>query len=149
MSAETETTTLYRIENPNIPPKPDGVVSHEDLIGQWFSPNLPTVIHYLRKSTQTFGHNAHPVDGAQLVMAKVPTEQLDAMHVSLHPVAADMDVEGDNYIVPLDGGIETSTLPLDETLGGLKGTLGRVDRLQEASRRIELLVAEHDKVSQW
>lgn len=95
---------------------------------------------YLRKSTQTFGRDAVPVEGAQLVVAQMPTEELEAHHVSRHPVASTMDVEGDNYIIPRDGSIETSTLPLDETIGELRGSLGRIDHLMEAKRRIEQLL---------
>jgi hypothetical protein len=41
---------LYRIENKNIKSNPDGVISHDDLIGQWFTPSLDTALNYLRKS---------------------------------------------------------------------------------------------------
>lgn len=57
--------SLYRIENPNIAGTPDGVTSHEDLVGQWFSPNLDSTLLCFRKPTQTFGREAAPVDGAQ------------------------------------------------------------------------------------
>lgn len=144
--SETKTVPLYRIENPNIPAVYDPSIphgeltSHPDIVGQWFTPNLGTAMGYLRKSTQTFGGGAAPVEGAQLVVAQMPAEELEAHHVSRHPVASTMDVEGDNYIIPRDGSIETSTLPLDETIGELRGSLGRIDHLMEAKRRIEQLL---------
>lgn len=144
--SETPTVPLYRIENPNMTAQPNRVTSHEDLVGQWFTPNLDTATGYLRKSTQTFGKDVHPVAGTQLVVAQVPAEQLDALHVSRHPVAATMDVESDNYIVPRNGPYNTTTLPLDETIGDLKGSLGRVDQLQEARRRIGDLVAQFSEM---
>lgn len=60
--------------------------------------------------------------------------------MSRHPVASTMDVESDNYIVPRDGSVETSTIPIDDTVGELRGSLGRVDQLMKARRRIEELL---------
>lgn len=85
---------LYRIENPSAYSVPNGETSHAELVGQWFSPNLDTALNYLRKSTQTFGKDAHPIDGAQLVIASLSMDQLETHHVSHHPIAATMDVEG-------------------------------------------------------
>lgn len=137
-----EATPLYRIENPNIQAHPDGVTSHEDLVGQWFTPNLTTAISYLRKSTQTFGKDSHPVDGTQLVVAHVPIDELDSMHVSQHPIASHMDVENDNYIIPRDGSVHIQELPLDEVLSDLKGELGNFMKLEEARRRIVMLAGQ-------
>lgn len=141
-SAQKATTPVYRVENPTIQGVPNGVTSHEDLVGQWFSPNIDTALNYLRKSTQTFGKDARPVDGAMLVVAHVPTAQLDELHVSRHPVAASMDVENDNYIVPRDGSIPIDVIPLDETLGGLRGQLHRFDKQKEARRRVHTMLGE-------
>ena len=77
----------------------------------------------------------------------MPTEKLEALHVSRHPVAAGMDVEGDNYIVTRNGDIPIITIPLDETIKELKGKLSRVDQLQEANRRIEELVTSLGETS--
>lgn len=141
MTTKTETVKLYRVENPNIPAKPNGVTSHDDLVGQWFTPNLASAARYLRKSTQTFGKGAHIVDGAQLVIAEVPANKLDELHVSRHPVAAGMDVEDDNYIVGRsDTSHTTVVLPLDESLGDLRGRLGQLEPRLEAARRLEALV---------
>ena len=142
----TETVKLYRIENPTIPARhnPDtplvSSTSHPDIVGQWFSPNLATASHYLRKSTQTFGKDAHPVDGAQLVIVEVPTDKLSDYHVSQHPTAKHMDVEGDNYIIPRDGSAPIQEVPLDPIIEDLKGRLGNIQNLQEAQRRIAELV---------
>lgn len=133
---------VYRVENPNIPGNPNGVTSHDELIGQWFSPNLDSALSYLRKSTQTFGKDAGPIDGAQLVIAQLPADELEAHHVSLHPIASGMDVEGDNYIVPRDGNVPTEVIPLDETLGGLQGQLGNTEKLAEAKERIHAMLGQ-------
>lgn len=132
-----EFTTLFRVENPNIPadPRRFGQTSHEDLVGQWFSPNLDTAMHYLRKSTQTFGQNASPVDGAQLVIAQVPIDQVESYHVTKHSLAKDMDVENDNYIIP-EGQFDTKVVPLDEILSELRGKLGNLENLREAKQRV-------------
>jgi hypothetical protein len=137
-TSQTETTTLFRIENPNIYDEPDGKNSHADLVGQWFTPNLETATNYLRKSTQTFGRKANPVDGARLVIAQIPSDKLEGLHVSLHPVASTMDVEKDNYLIPRDGAVTIAEIPLDEVLDGLRGKLGNYNNLKEAKR----LVAE-------
>ena len=145
--SETNSVRLYRIENPTIAPEPDGVVSHEDLIGQWFTPNIGTATNYLRKSTQTFGKEAHPVEGAQLVATDVPEADLEALHVSRHPIASGMDVENDNYIVPPEVGYPRATVGLDETLGDLKGNLGRFDKLIEAKQRVAQVAEELGEIS--
>ncbi len=131
-----ETTHLYRIENPNLTARADGVTSHEELIGQWFTPNVSTAVGYLRKSTQTFGRDPQPVDGARLVVATVPTDELEAQHVSNHPIAANMDVENDNYVIPRDGTFPLKELPLDEVISDLRGGLGNFLKLKEAEKRI-------------
>lgn len=134
--SETNTTKLYRVENPNIPTKPNGVTSHEKIVGQWFSSDLMYALNYLPKATQTFGRDTRVVDGAQLIVAEVPTDQLDDFDATTHPIAADMDIEPGNYILPRTGVIPMTVLPLDETLSDLRGGLNRWDRLSEAKRRI-------------
>jgi len=140
--SEKQTIPVYRVENPTKQDSrgPDGITSHENLIGQWFSPNLDTALNYLRKSTQTFGKDASPIDGAQLVVAHVPADELDAHHVMRHPVASGMDVEDDNFIIPRDGSIPTDVIPLDDTLGELRGQLGNVARQVEAKQRVHALL---------
>lgn len=140
MSETPKTTPVYRVENPTVPSAPNGVTSHEDLVGKWFSPNVDMALGYLRKSTQTFGRDAATVDGAQLVVAHVPVEQLDTMHVSRHPIAASMDVENDNYIVPRDGSVPTDVIPLDETIGDLRGQLGNFNKYREARERVHAML---------
>ena len=71
--SEINTTKLYRVENPSIPANPNGVTSHDEIVGQWFSPDIDYTLGYLPKATQTFGRGAKVVDGAQLVVAEVPT----------------------------------------------------------------------------
>lgn len=135
-------TPLYRIENPNIVARPDGVTSHEELIGQWFTPNISTAMGYLRKSTQTFGKDSVPVDGARLVVASVPTTELDAQHVSNHHIAANMDVENDNYVIPRDGTFPITEVPLDKVVSDLAGNLGNFLKLREAEKRIVRLAGQ-------
>ena len=136
VTAKTE-TTLYRIENPNIPAKPDGITSHPDLIGQWFTPDLGAAMHYLRKSTQTFGKGGSVLDGARLLTVSIPDEELGKYHVSNNPTARDMDVEQDNYLIPRDGRIEPEELALDGLIGELRGRLADPRKLIEARKRIE------------
>jgi hypothetical protein len=141
MSKSPETVKLYRVENPNIERPSDGATSHPDLIGQWFTPSLDAANNYLRKSTQTFGKEARVVDGARLVVANVPKSDLESLHASKNPIAANMDIEGDNYIVPRDAEIEIQEIPLDETIGELRGKLGNYNNLTEAEARVAALVS--------
>lgn len=138
---------LYRVENPTIPAKPDGVISHEAIVGQWFTPNINTATNYLHKATQTFGKDAHPTEGAQLVVTDVPRTDIEGLHVSHHPIASGMDVENDNYIVPPEAGYPRTTIALDETLGDLKGKLGRFDNLMEAKQRVAQVAKELGAIS--
>jgi hypothetical protein len=142
MSETNATVPVYRVENPTIKAVPDGITSHKDLVGEWFSPNVDTALTYLRKSTQTFGEGASAVPGAQLVVAHIPLEQLDALHVSRHPIAANMDVENDNYIVPRDGSVPTDVIPLDELIGDLSGQLGNFNKHREAKERIHSMLGD-------
>jgi hypothetical protein len=130
------TVQMYRVENPTIQSRPNGVTSHEDLVGQWFTPNLNAALVYLRKSTQTFGQQAGPIDGAQLVVARVSVDKVEDYHVAKNPTAAGMDVEQDNYLLPRDGSISIETLPLDDTVGELRGKLGNLQNFTEAKRRV-------------
>lgn len=138
MSSEKQTTTLYRIENPNIPSSPDGVTSHEDLVGAWFAENPQYVVNYLKKATQ---RGQHIVPGAQLVQVEIPSDQLESLRAVNHPVAQDMDIEPDNYIVNR-ANFPAHTEQLDPITGDLHGQLGRLDKLQEARRRIQNHLAE-------
>lgn len=145
---------LYRIENPNIPAKkhdpekPLGsLTSHPDIVGQWFSPDVNTAVRYLRKSTQTFGKEAGPIDGARLVVARVPDDRLDEFHVFRHETASKMDVESDNYIIPRDGSVPIMEIPLDQTIGDLRGQLGNFNNFAEAQRRINELVESLGKTA--
>ncbi len=136
------TTTLYRIENPNIPAVPNGMTSHEDLVGQWFSPNIHTALIYARKSTKKSKETGKPVNGTRLVVAHVPDTVVSDLHVSRHPIASSMDVENDNYIVPRDGTYPVQQIDLDPIIGELRGELGRLDKYSEAKRRVILHLGE-------
>ena len=134
--SEINTTKLYRVENPSIPANPNGVTSHEEIVGQWFSPDIDYTLGYLPKATQTFGRGAKVVDGAQLVVAEVPTDKLDSLDATTHPIAASMDIEPGNYILPRDETVPMTTVPLDGILGDLRGGLNRFDKLSEAKKRV-------------
>ena len=130
----SEVTQLYRVANPNLRQRGESEVSHPEIVGQWFTPSPEWASAFLRKA------NAKP--GAQLVVAEVPTEELDALHASQHPIASKMDYQGDaggNYIVPRDGSYKTTTVPLEPVLGELYGMrLGELSKFDEAKRRILL-----------
>ncbi len=127
---------LYRVENPNIPASPDGVVSHEDLVGKWFTPNLSAALKYMRKSNAKSRDTGEPVDGTRLVVAQVPSDELADFHVSRHPVASQMDVESDNYLIPRDGRVYTEEVALDPVIAELSGSLGNFLKFSEAKQRV-------------
>lgn len=132
-------TLLFRVENPTIEAQPDGETSHEALVGQWFSPNVNKALspQYLRKSTQTRDRHPQLADGAQLVIATVPTDRLASYHVSEHPIASNMDVESEDYIIPRDGTVPTEVIPLDSVLDELRGSgLSSFQNSMEARRRV-------------
>ena len=129
--------SLYRIENKNIEKEPDGITSHKDLKGQWFTPDLETAILYLRKSQQTFGAETERVEGVNLVVVKIPKEEFENLHVSKHQIASQMDVENDNYIVPEN--IERNYINLDD----VQDKVGNLENLQKAKKQVK------DKVEQF
>jgi len=133
-----ETISLYRIENKNIEKEPDGITSHKDLKGQWFTPSLETAISYLRKSQQTFGTEVKQVEGANLVVVKIPKEEYKNLHVSKHPIASQMDVENDNYIIPEK--IERNYISLDN----VQDKVGNFENLQKAKEQIKEKVKQFE-----
>ena len=133
-----ETISLYRIENKNIEKEPDGITSHKDLKGQWFSPDLETALVYLRKSQQTFGTEAKRVEGANLVVVKIPKEEFENLHVSKHPIASQMDVENDNYIIPEN--IERNYISIDD----VQDKVGNFENLQKAKEQIKEKVKQFE-----
>jgi hypothetical protein len=133
-----ETITLYRIENKNIEIEPNGITSHKDLKGQWFSPDLDTALTYLRKSQQTFGADAKRVEGVNLVVVKIPKEEFEKLHVSNHPIASQMDVENDNYIVPEN--IERDYINLDD----VQDKVGNFENLQKAKEQTKEKVRQFE-----
>lgn len=107
-----ETVKLYRVENPNIPQRRESLVSHPEIVGQWFTPSPEWSTEFLRKA------NVKP--GVQMVVTEVPAAELDALHPSQHPIASKLDYEldtGENYLVPRDGSYPTSVIPLEPVLG--------------------------------
>lgn len=144
MTVETKSqeVLLYRVENPNIAPMPGSVASHPNPIGQRFLFTLDAALVHLRNSTQTFGPDAAPVDGARLVIAHVPMSDLDSLHALNQPAAKDMDVQDDNYIVPRDGSVPLDVVPLDDVVGDLRGELGSFVRFREVQERIQAVIGE-------
>lgn len=132
-ASPTDTTYLYRVENPDMPQRSaQNNMSHPDIVGQWFTPDPAWATNFLRKA------NARP--GAQLVVTEVPTSSLDALHAANHPIASQMDYQGDsgeNYIVPRDGTFPSTTIDLGPVLGELTGSrLGDLAKFTEAQRRV-------------
>lgn len=58
------------------------------------------------------------------------------MHVYEHSTPASLNVDNDNYIVTRDGSVSTDIVPLNETIGDLRGQLGNVRMLQGARGRV-------------
>jgi len=105
------------------------------LKGQWFSPDLETALVYLRKSQQTFGTDTKRVEGVNLVVVKIPKEEFENLHVSKHPIASQMDVENDNYIVPENK--ERNYINLDD----VQDKVGNFENLQKAGMEKIVIIA--------
>jgi hypothetical protein len=128
-------TKLYRIENPNISTEPDGINSHPSLVWQWFAPDIAYTVNYLKKSQQIIVDRIiQPVPGVQLVVLEVPENELNKFHVSQNPTASKMDIEPDNFIVPLEDQLRYSrqTISLDD----IELVWGNFRKLQTAKQAI-------------
>lgn len=125
-----ETIYLYRVENKNIEKEPDGITSHKDLKGQWFTPDLKDASDYLRKSQK--------IKGANLVIVKISKAKFENLHVSKHPIASQMDVESNNYIVPEN--IERNYITLDD----VQDKLGNLENLNKAKEQIREKVEQFE-----
>lgn len=80
---------LFRYDNPNFPSKnPDS--RRPDLVGSWFTDSPRQLGSYILMRPP----------GGDIVIAAIPEDKVDSLHVFNHPVAKDMDVENDNYIIP-------------------------------------------------
>lgn len=121
-------TTLYRIENKNIVNEPNGITSHADLKGQWFSPDVKTAIGYLRKSQKE--------KGAKLILVHVSKDQMETFHVSKNPIAFKMDVEGDNYVIPEV--VKRTYIDLDDT----EKVTGRIETIHKATEEVQSKLKE-------
>lgn len=110
-----EVTRLYRVENPNIHTTPNGVTSHVDIVGGWFSPNPSKAFNYLRKYSRTFGPQGKRVAGARLVVADVASSDLEGFHASNNPtvIAERLEFEPEDYVLPRDGSVAMAALDLD------------------------------------
>jgi hypothetical protein len=92
----------------------------------------------LRKSQQTFGAEAKRIEGANLVVVKIPKEEFENLHVSKHPIASQMDVENDNYIIPEN--IERNYINLDD----IQDKVGNFENLQKAKEQIKEKVKQFE-----
>ena len=146
--AEQKTTRLYRVENPNTEVNPErfGDTSHPELIGQWFTPDFDQATGmYLQKSTRPRGESRQPqvVNGAQILVADIPDDELPKYLVSTDARTEGIDIEGDNYLLPRDGTVRIEQVSLDGLLGEIydKIEFGLGKNLTEARRRIAEAVA--------
>lgn len=148
--AEQEITTLYRVENPNIPIDSRlevGGTSHPELRGQWFSDSLDKALNYLPKAVRykPEGQGARSfvgVDGAVVRMAQIPTSQLEQYRATNHPVVREstMDFEPtEDFIIPREFVVDT--LPVDDLVGESRMRMNRYDEQLHVANQIRGAVA--------
>ncbi|GEM_PF-5070564 len=91
-TADGERVFLFRYDNPQVPNRnPNSEVSHEDLVGKWFTDSPESLKTYIRMRPP----------GGSIAVAEVPKDKLEELKAINHPDAKDMDIEPiDNYIVP-------------------------------------------------
>lgn len=130
--APEDTTRMYRVENPSMPANPNNsdTLATESVRGQWFSDDLPYVLNYMRKSTKA--------PGARLLVLDVPKDQMDALHISNHPISSVMEYEPRNWIIPPEqaGKYIRHEIKLDEILGERAGKLGNIALLLAAKNDV-------------
>ena len=148
--AEQEITTLYRVENPNIPVDSrleSGGTSHPELRGQWFSDSLDKALNYLPKAVRykPEGQGARPfigVDGAVVRMAQIPTSELEQYRAANHPIVREsqMDIEPtEDFIVPSE--LVVDALPIDDLVGESRMRINRYDEQASVATRVRGAVA--------
>lgn len=135
-AVDGEFSHLFRIENPNIYNEPDGIIWHENVRGQWFFDDIRHTRGYIHQVTVDRSGSQEVVDGAQLVIAHVPTDELQSYKASNHPIASELKFEEIDYIIPRDGGIPTTTIGIDWLLNRLRYDQNWKNT-NKAQRRIE------------
>lgn len=83
--------TLYRYENPSVSydESREGVVSKQELVGQWYTDNLSDLKTYV-KSRQP---------GGKLVTIRIRRDELESHDATQLDKTKDMDIEKGNYII--------------------------------------------------
>lgn len=102
-TANGQNIFLFRYDNPQVPNRhPNSMVSQDELIGKWFtdSPQSLTARILMRPP------------GGVIVIAKVPKARLEQLRATNHPIAKDMDIEPDNFILPDELISRAQTIPL-------------------------------------
>jgi hypothetical protein len=97
--------TLYRYENITTPnnQEREGVVSKQELIGNWFTNNQDDLATYI-KARQP---------GGNVVLVRISKAELDKFDASQLTETMEMDIEAGNYIIPSELQNETRlTIPL-------------------------------------
>jgi hypothetical protein len=86
--------TLYRYENPAVTydETRDGVVSKQDIVGQWYTDNLGDLKTYIKARKP----------GGRLVAIRVPSSDLGSYDATKLEKTKDMDIESGNFVVPPD-----------------------------------------------
>jgi hypothetical protein len=139
MVKKNPVTHLYRLENPSIYNKPDGVIWHEDVRGQWFHSDIDNTRGYIRQVVVDRSGDGAVVDGTQLVIAHPLMDELNQYRAEIHPIASTLHYGSNDFIIPRDGSVPITEISIDWLLGRLRNNIYKRESVDKAQRRIKIL----------
>lgn len=110
-TADGKRVFLFRYDNPQVPNRnPNSQTSQDELVGKWFTDSPASLASYIKGRPP----------GGNIVIVDVPKEKLEGLRAANHPVAKDMDIEPDNFIIPAELLPAAKRIPLEVSSQGLK-----------------------------
>lgn len=123
---------LFRYDNPTVPNgHPNSDTSRDELVGRWFTDSPESLKSYIKMRPP----------GGSIVIVEIPGERLEGLRATLHPVAKDMDIEPDNFIIPDELLGNAKRVPLGVTSKSQRN-FSRVDEWKSVDNRVDEIVKE-------
>lgn len=110
-TADGKRVFLFRYDNPQVPNRnPNSQTSQDELVGKWFTDSPVSLASYIKDRPP----------GGNIIIVEVPKEKLEELRAINHPVAKDMDIEPDNFIIPDELLSAAKRIPLEVNSKGSK-----------------------------
>lgn len=110
-TADGKSIYLFRYDNSDAPNRnSNSEVSHEDLLGTWFTDSLNSLETYILMRPP----------GGVIKIVRVEKNRLEELKAQTHPIAKEMDIGRGEYILPDELLTTAEVVPLDIQTEGSK-----------------------------